>query len=167
MLHGCAKAKLLVDLWLLLCAMYTCTRALQLNYHRKQTNSGHQDTRRGGRAALNYYHATALIGPKRHQGHRRTHGGTKRDTRGRTGDRDTSRTGGHSGGIGRDTKRTGGNKRGDQSRPGGSSNCAPTITVCYNVAHSTVQCGIPCIRVGPFPLDLGLLKLKTLNKKHF
>jgi hypothetical protein len=30
---------------------------------------------------------------------------------------DTTRTGGHSGGVGRDTKRTGGNKRGDRSRP--------------------------------------------------
>jgi hypothetical protein len=52
----------------------------------------------------------------RHQGHRRTRGGTRRDTKGTGGHRDTTRTGGHSGGTGRDTKRTGG----DNGRIGAS-----------------------------------------------
>jgi hypothetical protein len=48
----------------------------------------------------------------RYQGHRRTRGGIRRDTKGTEGHRDNTRTGGHSGGIGRDTKRTGGNNGG-------------------------------------------------------
>jgi hypothetical protein len=89
-------------------------------------DSGHQDTRRGGRsaqrprAAPNYYYTTGTVGPKRHQRNRRTRGGIKsqeglqreRDEGHTEATRDTGRTGGHSGGIGRDTKRTGGNNGG-------------------------------------------------------
>jgi hypothetical protein len=66
------------------------------------------------RATLNYYRYTT-VGPKEHQGHRRTRGGIERETRGTGGhqgdSRDTKGTGGHSGGIARDTKtkRTEGN----------------------------------------------------------
>jgi hypothetical protein len=63
------------------------------------------------RAALNYYYAT--VGPTRHQG--QGHGApgeTRGNAKGTGGHRDTTRTGGHSGGIGRDTKRTGGNNGG-------------------------------------------------------
>jgi hypothetical protein len=70
--------------------------------------------REGGTAAaghtklqLHYNYTTA--GPKRHQGHRRTNGGIKRDAR---------RTGGHTGDA-RSTRRTGGTTRGDRSGPQG------------------------------------------------
>ena len=61
------------------------------------------------------------VGFKRHQGHRRTRGGIRRDTKRTGGHRNTTRTGGHSGGSGEtpDAKRTGGNKRGDRSGPQG------------------------------------------------
>jgi hypothetical protein len=64
---------------------------------------------RRGNHTTTILHTT--VGSNRHQGHRRTHGGIKRDARrteGRTGDaRGTRRTGGKSRGIGAGRRATG------------------------------------------------------------
>jgi hypothetical protein len=90
-IHGCATAKL-----------------------ESQRTAGSKTPGKGAAAAgrTKLLLHNCIIGSKRHQGHRRTHGGIRRDTKGTGGYRDTTRTGGHSGGIGRDTKRTGGNNGG-------------------------------------------------------
>jgi hypothetical protein len=88
--------------------MYVYMHALQRA--NGQRAARHQERAQRPRAALNYYYTA--VGSKRHQGHRRTRGGGRRDTKGTGGHRDTTRTGGHSGGIGRDTKRTGENNGG-------------------------------------------------------
>jgi hypothetical protein len=67
--------------------------------------------REGGTAAaghtkLRLYYNYTTVGSKRHQGHRRTHEGTERDTR---------RTGGHTGDA-RGTRRTGGGNHGGLER---------------------------------------------------
>ena len=51
-----------------------------------------------GHTKLQLHYNYTTVGSKRHQGHRRTHGGIKRDAR---------RTGGHTGGA-KGTRRTGG-----------------------------------------------------------
>jgi hypothetical protein len=105
--------------WIYGCC-YVCmhTRATAAKIKSQRTAGSKKPGEEGAqrpRAALNYCYTT--VGPKRHQGHRRTRGGIRRDTKGtgtHTGDpRDTKRTaGGHSGGIERDTKRIGGNNGG-------------------------------------------------------
>jgi hypothetical protein len=64
-------------------------------------------TAAAGHTELQLCYSYTTVGPKRHHGHRRTHGGTKIDTR---------RTGGHRGDA-RGTGRTGGRTRGDRSGP--------------------------------------------------
>ena len=91
--------------------MHTCATT-KLESHRTVT-VGSKTPEEGAqrqRAALNYhYYYYTTVGPKRHQGHRRTHRRVKRDTEG---------TGGHSGGsreapIIEDLRE----QRGDRRRP--------------------------------------------------
>jgi hypothetical protein len=99
--------------------MYAHIHALHLNKLESQRTAGSKTPgaeAQRPRAALNYYYVNDAVGPTRHQGHRRTRGEIRRDTKGtggHTGDpRDTKRTGEHSGGVERDTKRTGEHNRG-------------------------------------------------------
>jgi hypothetical protein len=88
--------------------------------------------REGGTAAaghtklqLRYNYTT--VGPKRHQGHRRTHGGIERDTR---------RTGGHTGDA-RGTRGTGGRTRGDRSGPQGHRDPQGALAYYIQYLYST------------------------------
>jgi hypothetical protein len=85
------------------------------NLHNQQT-VGTRTPREGGATAPGHTKlllCNATVGLKRHQGHRRTRGEFKKDTRGTRGHargpdpRDTGGTGRHSRGVGKDTKRTG------------------------------------------------------------
>jgi hypothetical protein len=91
----CAKAKL--DLWLLLC-MYTCMRYCTAKLESQRTAGSKTPTPGEGAAAAGRtiinYHCCAAVGPTRHQGHRRTRGGIRRDTIGTGRPSDTTRTGG-------------------------------------------------------------------------
>ena len=79
--------------------VYVYMHALQLNYRANgQRAARHPDRAQRPRAALNYYYTIlcyTTVGSKRHQGHRRTRGGMRRDTKRTGGHRNTTRTGRH------------------------------------------------------------------------
>jgi hypothetical protein len=91
------------------CYVYTrtCATAKLQATGIEATDGGRHDT--AGQTKLLPHYNYTTVGSKRHQGHRRTHGGIERDTRrtgGHTGDARGTRTGGN-GGVGAGRKATG------------------------------------------------------------